>query len=148
MVASRPAEEVVWDPVAMRGCGAEQPGEARWLALRGLAGGGRERSLRGGAGRLLAPGVGRRALRGKTPRSGLALFWRPAVFACGDEDGSAVVLECGAEVGVRWVILTDDFPPCSGGVAVWTAAVADGLARRGEGYSSAGTASTSRYRAG
>ena len=41
-------------------------------------------------------------LRGKTPQSGLALFWRPAVFSCGGDsdeeaDGSPVVLECGEE---------------------------------------------------
>src|SRR5690606_33991204 len=33
---------------------------------------------------------------------------------------------------MRWVILTDDHPPAPGGVATWTAAVADGLRRAGD----------------
>ena len=32
---------------------------------------------------------------------------------------------------MRWLILTDDWPPCSGGVAVWAAAVAGGLVDAG-----------------
>jgi len=32
---------------------------------------------------------------------------------------------------LRWLILTDDFPPCPGGVATWTEALAGGLAQRG-----------------
>ncbi len=32
---------------------------------------------------------------------------------------------------MRWLIATDDFPPCDGGVATWTAAVADALQRAG-----------------
>lgn len=32
---------------------------------------------------------------------------------------------------MRWVILTDDYPPCSGGIAVWTRQIANGLAARG-----------------
>lgn len=34
---------------------------------------------------------------------------------------------------MRWVILTDDYPPCAGGVASWTAAVAAGLHAAGHG---------------
>ncbi len=33
---------------------------------------------------------------------------------------------------MHWVILTDDYPPCDGGVATWTAAVAQGLRAAGD----------------
>jgi glycosyltransferase involved in cell wall biosynthesis len=33
---------------------------------------------------------------------------------------------------MQWLILTDDFPPCDGGVATWTSAVARGLVAAGD----------------